>query len=303
MRTWNTFRSILSVLGLGITGEVIDLSDAPGGDISLDDIFGETPSTPTTVEPQPNAPQPSAVSTTHAESSPVIKTKTGTVYKTLEDAVSGIEHKDALIAQLRDQVKQNTGRDPLNSHPSPQPKQPVSYIDNQDKYFEDIADAVSRKDTRAYMEAQQKLIWDSLGPLAPTITSLSKANAERIVVSEIPDFKGFLGSDQFERITSDAPLLADAIRAAEANPAAASQLPELYRVAYLASQGRRVPELIQSVRNETPPVQPRPTVHSSPVPPPATTGAPQASPSLDSKEGRKALIEQMEGKGVTNLRW
>lgn len=294
-----TFQSLLAMFGLGMA-EVIDLSDAPGGDLSLDDIFGDSPKTPTTVESAPSDPPATPQATTPAE--PVIKTKTGSVYKSIEDAVTGIEHKDALIAQLREQVKTQTGKDPLSQN-RPQPTGPKSYLDDQEQYFEDIAKAVNDKNTKAYMDAQQKLIWDSLGPLAPTITALSKANAERIVSSQIPEFKGFLDSEQFNQLATEAPLLADAIRAAEGNPQAASQLPELYKVAYFASQGRRVPELIQSVRAEAPPVQPRPTVHSSPVPPPATSGTPVAQPSLDTKEGRKALIERMEGKGVMDLRW
>jgi hypothetical protein len=275
----------------------INLDDAPGGDLSLDDIFGEhQPST--TVEPV--VPQPTATTTTPPVE-PVIKTKTGTVYKSIEDAVSGIEHKDALIAQLREQVKQNTGADPLVA--TRRNNAPVSYREDQEKYFSDIADAVSKKDTGAYMRAQEKLIWDTLGPLAPTISALSKANAERVVSNQLPEFKGFLESEQYTQMAQDAPLLADAIRAAESNPAAASQLPELYKVAYLASQGRRIPELIQSARAEAPPVQPRPTVHSSQVAPPPTTGTPAPQASLDTREGRKAMIEKMEGQGVMNLKW
>lgn len=295
-------QGVAGLLGLGITaGSVIDMSDAPGGDLSLDDIFGENSSLQTTVEPTANEPQDLPVTTTNS-AEPVIKTKTGTVYKSIEDAVSGIEHKDALIAQLREQVKQNTGNDPLRSQPVNR-NTPVSYTDNQEKYFEDIADAVARKDTGAYMAAQQKLIWDSLGPLAPTISNLSKANAERVVSEEMPEFKGFLSSQQYTNIATKAPLLAEAIRSAESNPAAAAQLPELYRVAYLASQGSRMPELIQSVRNETPPIQPRPTVHSTPISAPAITGVPVAAASLDNSAGRKVLIEQMENRGVGNLKW
>ena len=285
---------------------VFDFSDAPGGDLNLDDIFGENAPAPTTTETNPN-PQPTTTETTPPSTEPVIKTKTGTVYKSIDDAVQGIEHKDALIAQLREQVKQQTGADPLAARKpasTPQPGGPKSYIEDQEKYFEDIADAVAKKDTKAYMNAQQKLIWDSLGPLAPTITALSKANAERVVVQEIPDFRGFLGSEQFNQLDQYSPLLADAIRTAEMNPQAASQLPELYKVAYLATQGRRVPELLQSARAETaPPVQPRPTIHSTQVTPPPSTGVPQVQPSLDTKEGRQALIKQMEANDIGNRRW
>lgn len=292
---------IYRLVGLGVTADtVIDFSDAPGGDLNLDDIFGDS-STPTTVVAEPSVTPSTPAATTSPE--PVIKTKTGTVYKTVEDAVQGIEHKDALIAQLRDQVKKNTGVDPLVSRPQQTTQQPVDYSRNPSKYFEDIAKAVDDKNTQGYMDAQQKLIWDTLGPIAPTISALSKANAERVVMETLPEFKGFLHSEQFEQITQDAPLLADAIRSAEANPAAAAQLPELYRVAYLASQGRRVPELIQSVRNETPSVTPRPTVQSTQLTPPPTTGVPIVQPSLNTRDGRKALIDKMEQGGVQDLKW
>lgn len=302
MSKWNIcWRDrILSALGLGVTAELIDLSDAPGGDLSLDDIFGGSSDPQTTVAVTPNEPQSTSTQTT-ATDEPVIKTKTGTVYKSIEDAVSGIEHKDALIAQLREQVKQGTGRDPLTAQRPTQPES-VSYTDNQDKYFEDIALAVSNKDTRAYMQAQQKLIMDTLGPLAPTITSLSRANAARVVSEEMPEFRGFLGSEQYDQIVQRAPLLADAIRSAENNPQAAAQLPELYRVAYLASQGSRVPELLQSAERHSSQTQARPTVHSTPMPPPANNGVPAVQPSMETAAGRKALIEQMEGRGVQNLR-
>ena len=163
----------------------------------------------------------------------------------------------------------------------PQSDAPVDYSVNGEKFIADINKAISSNDTTAYMAAQRKLIWDSLGPLAPTITALSRANAERVVSEQIPEFKGFLASEQYGKIAEESPLLADAIKSAESNPAAAQQLPELYRIAFLANQGRRVPELIQSVRNENPPVQPRPTVQSTPLAPPPSNGTPSAPPSLD----------------------
>jgi hypothetical protein len=175
-------------------------------------------------------------------------------------------------------------------------------LEDQESYFSDIASAVEKKDTRAYMEAQQKLIMDTLGPIAPTLTSLSRAHAEQVVSQQIPEFKGFLSSEDYRTVAQDAPLLADAIKSAEANPAAAAQLPELYRVAYLAAQGRRVPELILSAARSAP-VPSRPTVHSTPSVPPPGNGVQAAQPSLDTKDGRKVLIEQLEGKGVTNLKW
>lgn len=266
------------------------------GDLNLDEVFADT-STPTTVV-KAEAPPAAPVATTPEE--PLIKTKTGTVYKSKEDAIAGIEHKDSLIAELRKQVQQATGSDPLK--PKREEPRPVSYIEEQEKYFEDIADAVSKKDTAAYMKAQQKLIWDTLGPMAPTIVALARSNAERVVSEQLPEFKGFLQSDEFAALSTEMPLLADAIRQSESNPAAAQQLPELYKVAYLAVQGRKVPELVRSTAVQ-PQTQTRPTVHSSPLPAAPTSGVVTTVPDLTSKEGRKALIDQAERSGIQNLKW
>jgi hypothetical protein len=291
---------ILSLFGLGVDGGII-MTDAPGGDLSLDDIFGDQSSTQTTADNTSDTLQPAAPATSPAE--PFLKTKTGTVYKSVEDAVTGIEHKDALIQQLRNEVAQRSGQDPLATRRQQEAAaRQVNYVDDQSKYFEDIASAVERKDTKGYMDAQTKLIWDTLGPLAPTLVQLSKANAERVVSEQLPDFKGFLNSEQYSEIVQDSPLLADAIKSAEQNPAASGQLPELYKIAYLSSQGRRLPELVKTVRTEAAPVH-RPTVHSAQVAPTSTSAGAQASPSLDSKEGRSELIKQMEAKGVANLRF
>ena len=138
--------------------DAFDFSDAPDQGMNLDDIFGENSSAPTTTEINPN-PQPTTTETTPSPTEPFIKTKTGTVYKSIDDAVQGIEVKDTLIAQLREQVKQQTGADPLAARKpasTPQPVGPKSYIEDQEKYFEDIADAVAKKDTKAYMNAQDR---------------------------------------------------------------------------------------------------------------------------------------------------
>jgi len=285
------------LVGLGMPEGSMDFSDAPSGDLNLDDIFGEPSSLPTTAVNEPTTPPEPSPTTDE----PFLKAKTGTVYKTKEDAELGIARKDELIAQLREKVRQETGADPLRQRRE-EPR-PVNYVEDQEKYLADISDAVNRKDTAAYMRAQQKLILDTMAPMAPTLISLNKANAERVVAEQYPEFRNFKNSEEFNQLEQESPLLIEAIRQAENNPAAAQQLPELYRIAYLSSQGRKVPELIQSVRSAPPPVQPRPTVHSAQVPPPATTGVPVTQPSLDNKEGRKALIEQMEGKGVRDLKW
>jgi hypothetical protein len=220
----------------------------------------------------------------------------------LDDAKTGIEHKDALIGQLRDQVLKATGQDPLKPARRQEPEQ-IDYNRDQDRYFEDLASAVAKKDTKAYMTVQQKLIMDTLGPVAPTIAALSRANAERVVAEQLPEFKGFLGSEDYRNLESQSPLLVDAIRQAELNPAAGAQLPELYRVAYLASRGSRVPEIVQAAQHAAPAqVVPRPTVHSGQIAPPSTTTR-TTQPSLQTSEGRKALIAGFEQGGLQDKTW
>jgi hypothetical protein len=289
----HTFISaVTGLLGLGMPGA--DWSDAPD-DVSLDDIFGSSPDGSTTTVSEPD---PTSTQTTTDE--PFLKAKTGTVYKTKEEAELGIERKDQLITQLREQVQRATGQDPLR--PVREEPRPVNYAENHEQYLRDVNDAVARKDTAAYMEAQKKFVYDTMAPIAPALINLNKANAERVLAEKYPDFKGFRNSEIYRDLEETSPLLAQAIRTAEDNPAAAAQLPELYEIAYLTSQGRRVPEIVRSVHPQTP-TSPRPTVHSSPVSAPAVTGQPVASPSLDTREGRKALIAQQEAAGVLNQKW
>lgn len=277
------------------TGQV-SFDDAPGGDLDLDALFGNPEVQPTTASAQPE-PQPV---TPVVADEPFLKTATGTVYKTAEEAARGVEHKDSLIAQLRQQLSEATGNDPLKK--TPQAKGPVNYIEERDAYFKDLNEAVEKKDTAKYIDVQRKLILDTIAPLAPTITSLVKTQAANAVETEIKDFRQFQHSDEYVKTLDTLPMLKDAIRVAESSPEAVNQLPELYKMAYLANQGRRLPEIVQSQRNVTPTAV-RPTVSSTPVAAPATPSTPQVQPTLDTSAGRKAIIEQQERAGVESLKF
>lgn len=297
---------MLAALGLGVPE--MDLSDAPSGELDLDSIFGEDHGAGTTTNSTPTESQATTTTVTPQATTPVepvIKTKTGTVYKTLDDAVTGIEHKDALIVQLREQVQKATGQDPLKPTRRQDPQQ-VDYTQDPEKYLEDLASAVNKKDTKAYMDVQRKLVFDTLGPVTPTLIALSRANAERVVSESIPGFKGFLHSNEYAGLKDQAPLLADAISQAESNPQAGAQLPELYRVAYFATRGMTVPEIVQNAQTPTPVVSvPRPTVHSTAsAPPPASASTrPAVNMSLESRDGRKSIIEQFEAQGGMDRKW
>src|SRR5882762_2477743 len=125
----------------------VDLSDAPGGDLSLDDIFGDDSQQTTT------AVSTESQTTSTNESEPFLKTATGTVYKSVEDAVKGVEHKDALIAQLRQELSDKTGRDPLKRETVTNGG-PKNYLEDKDTYFKDLSSAVEAKDPEKYMEVQ-----------------------------------------------------------------------------------------------------------------------------------------------------
>lgn len=273
----------------------VDLSGAPGGDLSLDDIFGDDPGLngqPTTTET--NAPQ-----TTTTESEPFLKTSTGTVYKTAEDAAKGVEHKDQLIAQLRQQLNDTTGRDPLKKS---EPTGPKNYLDDKDGYFRDLSKAVEDRNPEKYMEVQSKFVLDTLAPLGPAISNLVRTSALDSLEKEIPDIRKFANSDDYAKTLEQYPLLKGAIQMAENNPAASNQLPEFYKMVYNVNRGTRLPEIVEQARNTGAPQSTRPTVSSTVPSPPSSSGS-NAAPSLDSKEGRRAIIEQQERSGVMNLRF
>jgi hypothetical protein len=263
----------------------VSFEEAPHGDLSLDDIFGD--------------PQPTAVTTTEPEQTPAsqaqpfLKTATGTVYNSADDAVKGIEHKDQLIAELRQKLSSTNGVDPIK-----QPTGPKNYLDDKEGYFRDLSDAVATKNPERYMEIQSKFVLDNLAPIAPAITNLVKANAVEQVVVQVPKFKEFMASQDYHDTLDALPLLKGAIETTERNPAASDQLPQLYRMAYDISAARKIPDLVRQAR----PVETRPTVQSTPMSAPNTPN-PSAQPDLSTPEGRKAIIAQQEKAGVLNLRW
>lgn len=281
----------------------VDLSDAPGGELDLDALFGNPEVQPTTtVSTQP--PQTDPQATTPSESEPFLKTATGTVYKSAEDAVRGVEHKDQLIAQLRQQLAQQTGSDPLKRQQASTPSAPenTNYLENQEAYFRDLGKAVEAKDQAKYLDVQRKFVYDALAPLTPTITTLVRTQAASTVEAEIKDFRQFQQSEDYVKTLDSMPMLKNAIEIAESNPTAAGQLPEFYKMAYYVHQGLKLPEIVQAQRVNAPePV--RPTVTSTPVTAPATNAGRVAQPSLNTPEGRKAIIEQQERLGVGDLKF
>lgn len=280
--------------------------EIPGGDLPFDDLFAQPaepvaqptpaqPPAPAAAEPQAPAPQPPATP------EPFLKAGS-TVYNTREEAERSLAYKDQVVERLRNLEIQRTGIDPLTGKPvAPTPQGPVSYRTNQGQYFDDLMQAVTKNDRAKYFEAQQKLIYDTLEPIAPLISDFSKQQAVSRVAQEIKDFTGFLQSKEYTDTLEVLPELKAAIQYAESDLNFANRLDQLYKTAFWAAQGRKTPELVQAAAQAAtaaPAQPPRPTTTPATMTPPA----PGAPPSLNTSEGRKALIAQMESK-LQDVKW
>jgi hypothetical protein len=286
-----------------------------GADMSFDDLFGppgdgQQPVTQTTAPTgeQPVAPVVPQVQTP-AQPEFVIDTQTSK-YKTLEDATKGVQEKDALIENLRQEFIARTGVDPVTRRPvnlSPAQKE-VNYLNDPAQFTKDLRSAVEKGDDVAYAQAQIKLMNDTLQPIAPLITGYAKQNAVDSVSKEITEFQAFRNSGDFSTVMDKNPILGQAIQTAEGDYRLHGQLPELYRVAYWASQGLRTPDLVKAAQTQAAQAaaavqaqQPvRSPMQSSTLAPPTGGGA---RPTVSTSEGRKALIAQFEAGGGMDVKF
>jgi len=296
-------------------GGVVQLQNAPAGldDATFDSLFPTNPAplaTPPAQQATPpvgNQAPPAAAQTTPPAAQqppanePFIKGNTS-VYKTAEDAVRGINEKDILIDQLRTRYALTTGIDPVTGKPLTPQSQPeiLDYTQNPKQYLEDLYSAASKNDPAAYAAVQQKLVMDTLKPVQPIIAQTVKSQAVQAVSSENPAIGDFVKSTALQ-VTLDAnPDLKTAITTAENDSRFYSRLPGLYKLAYFANQGMQLPELMKA---KTPPLPNPQTTQPAQVrtTTPQTTLAPgqvAAKPSFSNIAGIKAVIADMEGKGV-----
>lgn len=272
-----------------------DFFDAPGGDSSLDDIFipgdegSSNSNTPVVTTPQPDNP-----------AEPFLKTSTGSVYKSADEAVKGIEHKDALILELRQKLSEQNGVDPLRKRPEVEDPNLTSYIENPKKYFADLNEAAKTNDEGKILAVQQRFIQENLAPYAGILNSAVKSQAVAQVTSTIPKFNEFLGSDDYKTTLENYPLLKRSIEISESNPQQSGDLGQLYRMAYEVSNGRNLPAIVEANRAQAP-LTTRPTVSSSQPAP--NNGQRVAQPTMSNADGRKSIISQQEANGVENLRF
>lgn len=276
----------------------MDISDELAG-LSLDDVFG-TADAPNPNDPTAAAPQdvtPPAQQVTPAE--PFLKASTGTVYKSAEDAVRGIEQKDALIQKLRQEAIERTGVDPVTGQPVHKAPSVVNYTQDSEKFLTDLRDAATKGDTKRYVEIQKQLVSDVISPYAPMLTGYAKQQAQEAVSAKYSDFKQFAHSEDFTRTLDENPILKNSIQMAESSPERSGDLTEFYGMAYKLNSARKLPEIVQqqAAVNTV-----RPTLQSGAPQAPVASSKVAAAPSLDSPEGRAEIIRQFEARHGNNVR-
>jgi len=277
------------------------------------------PAVSTAPSAQPTtAPQPVTTTTTPSEDF-FFRTSTGTVYKTREDALRGTEQKDRLIEKLRQDYIREKGIDPITGKPAsisvvtnqPQQATQQSYAQS-DQFFDDLYRAVEKGDKSAYRTTLGKFVSEIaeyrmqqiLQPLQPLVSEFSRTSATSQVQREIANFAQFAQTPEYQQVLTEFPDLKLAIDAAEQNPSYAAKLPEYYKLAYRAAYGKTVPDMVRSATPQAPtaqaPIVPavRPTTQGAnhPVSAATTAGTALGEQSMQTPEGRKAIIAAWEAK-------
>jgi len=284
-----------------------DLADQ-FGDATFEELLRQTENPPaTTPQGTQGAPSGQTPPAQPAATPEVfLETPTGTRYMSREDAAKGVAHKDQVIAVLRQNFKDKLGYDPLTEAPAaPQRReadQAPNYAVDPSRYWQDLGFAVRENNPAAYAAVQQKFILDSLAPLAPAIRNVTRSSALETLSGEIHDIRQFYGSEDYKKTLERLPRLKQAIEVAETNPQFAEGLDEFYRIAYFASGGIKHPAAVAAAATQAAQQQsplPRPTLTAQTQALPATQSA--ASPTLATKEGRKAVEEAAEKSGLLDL--
>jgi len=300
-------------------GGVVQLSNAPAGldDATFDSLFPAEPSQATQTAQQTVAkPDPQTQQTQQTQSTTQTQTQQDqfflkgerSVYKTVEDATRGINEKDAVIEQLRQRFALTTGIDPLTGKPvgiNGQTQETVDYSQQPDRYLEDLYSAAKKGGPEAYRDVQQKFILDTVKPLQPILQKAARDQAIETLTTEIPGAKGFVGTPTYTKALELNPELREAISVGEHDQRFHSRLPGLYKLAYLTAQGMQLPELLRAQATQTQTQTPSQTqqVHGTPVRTTVSSTTPSpaaqtARPSFKNIEGIRAVIANMEARGV-----
>lgn len=280
----------------------IDMSDAPVDFSTLDELFPPDPvlaspqSTPADVQQTSQTPAPPAVN----QDEPFVR-GSNSVYKTREAAVEGINAKDAVIEQLRQQYTLVTGIDPLTKQPHRAQPENDNYATNSKAY----ADALRAAQTDAQLAAvQQKLIMDTIQPLAPALSGVTRDAATRQTRESLPDFDAFYNSAEYKATLEQVPSIRQAIETAENDIRYHPQLPELYKTAYLVSRGMQLPELLKRTSaNSATSISPAGRPTATPTTPTPQLDTSSAQRTVRTSQGRKAIIADFESKNKQVLPW
>jgi hypothetical protein len=296
-------------------GGVIQLNNAPAGldDATFDSLFPAEPSQQVTQPVQQATATPEAQQTTQqttqtqpSQDQYFLKGEKS-LYKSAEDAVQGLNQKDALIEQMRQRYALVTGMDPITGKPvgvNGQPQTEVDYASQPDKYLDDLYNAAKKGGPEAYRDVQQKFIMDTVKPLQPILQKAARDQAVETLSAEIPAAKGFVGSANFQKALEANPDLKQAITVGETDHRFHSRLPGYYKLAYLTAQGMQLPELLRAQATQTQSTSQTQQVVQQPV---RTTVQPQTSssptqqvarPSFKTIEGIRATIADMEARGA-----
>jgi hypothetical protein len=300
----------------------------PGGEVAFDDLFGGAGDGSSDVlqveeaqslEQQPaaqtdareEAPQaPSGVKQTTLTQDPATGEfiRAGsTVYKSREDAIRGIETKDATIEQLRQMVAAASGIDPLKKgNAGNQPNGDVSYHSDPARYARDLRQAADHGektgDWRAYLAVQDKhameVVQQTVGRYAPVVQRASRQEALDSVNKEFSDFKDFYGTEAYHQALDARPKLKEAISYLEQNPDQGSDLQELYKSAYDVFNSKRLADQLRQASTQSNPTQPRmPSKPQSMTALAQRPGTAEVKGDLRTSAGRKALIAEFEARG------
>jgi hypothetical protein len=279
-----------------------------GGEISWDELFPPEQGTQVATTQQGTQTQQTQAQGTQttdaAAATPVqefLKTKTGTVYKTADDAIRGVEHKDTVIADLRQRMILATGIDPLTQQPVLQQQNvgPRSYMQDPSgkSFYNDLVAAAQKNDAQGVYNAQTKLVYDALAPLAPVLGQLARNQAVESLQGEIADIREFVSGTNYQKALDETPSLKAAIQQAELDSQHYGRLPELYKVAYRVSQGMRLPEILKAQPAAPASQTVRPTATQTTLPPSDQQGV---RPDMRTSAGRKEIQRQMEARGIAD---
>jgi hypothetical protein len=247
----------------------IDLSQAPAADMDWDQLFPNPELQHQSAQPQAGsngtAPQPELQAN---QNSPFLKAG-DSVYNTAEDAINGVIHKDQEIAKMRNFLKTN-GVDPNTLQTTAAQPQVVSQSkpDNQ-RFFDRIADAATRRDKDGYENAMKDFFNTLVDPWRPTLAEMNRFKAYQQVSRELPGFKDYYENGGYQETLNKNVLFKDMNQIGEQDPNAAQRLPDLYRSAYFYYKGITPSQgQVTSAPQNTPTVRSQPTLQPSALTPP-----------------------------------